>query len=248
MSSLRNAVKSRGREHRERQQSSVRSHLGPLEKKKDYKVRAKGQEKKKKALKRLHEKALNKNPDEYDYHMINSKLEDGVHFEKVNNKTLSIKEVSSDLQYISHRQNIERKKIEKIKSELHLLHKNKKPQNSHVLFVDTDAEAQKVKPEDILDTHSSLLKRPFNRLRNSQLRSSQIGNLKESQANVIARQKSYKQLAARVNREATLNLFKHKLDIKKKLMQNKDKEPPKLIKKATNKTPAIYRWPKERKK
>ncbi len=72
--SFRNATKNR-REHRERAQPAHRRKLGPLEKKKDYKERAKKTHVKEDTLKKLREKAALKNPDEFYFGMINSKRE-----------------------------------------------------------------------------------------------------------------------------------------------------------------------------
>lgn len=48
-----------------------------------------------------------------------------------------------DLVYVTHRRNVERKKIEKLKAQLHLLDNvEEKPKNTHILFVDDEKEGQ----------------------------------------------------------------------------------------------------------
>jgi U3 small nucleolar RNA-associated protein 11 len=71
MSSLRNSVQRRP--HRERAQPLERRRLGLLEKHKDYALRAKDFNKKKKTLKNLRDKAADRNEDEFYYAMLSRK-------------------------------------------------------------------------------------------------------------------------------------------------------------------------------
>lgn len=69
--------------HRERRQPEGRKKLGYLEKKKDYKKRALDHQLKATRLKKLKNKALLRNPNEFHFHMINSRLIDGIHQENL---------------------------------------------------------------------------------------------------------------------------------------------------------------------
>ncbi|XP_076031249.1 putative U3 small nucleolar RNA-associated protein 11 [Oratosquilla oratoria] len=251
MSSLRNAVKSK-HVHRERHQPLSRKHLGPLEKKKDYKKRAQDQNEKNNVLKTLRKRALNKNPDEFDYHMINSETKAGVHHEIVKDEELTVSDVAEDLTYVTHRRSLERKKIEKLKAQLHILD-SEQPRNSHIIFVDTEEEAKKADPAKLLDTHPALLNRTFNRLRKSQLAKG-IGSLKKTgslQELSVQKKKAYKELSRRIEREEKLRILQEKLEVRKKIMasskKGKDKMP-KLVKEGTATTAPVYKWPQERQK
>ncbi|KAE8324622.1 small-subunit processome [Aspergillus sergii] len=70
MSSMRNAVQRRN--HKERGQVGGREKWGILEKHKDYSLRAKDYNQKKAKLKRLEEKARDRNPDEFAFGMMSS--------------------------------------------------------------------------------------------------------------------------------------------------------------------------------
>lgn len=69
--------------HRERRQPERRKKFGYLEKKKDYKKRAADHHHKAQQIKKLKNKALDRNPNEFHLHMINSRIVDGIHQEVV---------------------------------------------------------------------------------------------------------------------------------------------------------------------
>ena len=129
--SLNKASKSQSKPYRERHQPQDRNHLGLLEKKKDYKLRADDYNNKKQVLKHLRKKALNKNPDEFYFHMTNSKTVDGgIHRDLVSEKTKTATANTTDqirlmqtqdYKYVSMRRVMEQRKIEKLKGALHLL-------------------------------------------------------------------------------------------------------------------------------
>jgi hypothetical protein len=70
---MRNAVQRRN--HKERAQPTEREKWGLLEKRKDYKLRAADHKQKKQKLKLLSEKARDRNPDEFSFKMISSKVD-----------------------------------------------------------------------------------------------------------------------------------------------------------------------------
>ena len=74
---LRNMVKRR--EYKERAQPAARQKLGLLEKKKDYKLRAKDYHSKEDRINALKQKASARNEDEFYFAMLRSETKDGVH-------------------------------------------------------------------------------------------------------------------------------------------------------------------------
>ncbi|CEH18529.1 Uncharacterized conserved protein [Ceraceosorus bombacis] len=116
-SSLRNAV--HRRQHKERGQLNRRKNLGLLEKHKDYVERARDYNSKKERLKRLGQKAMDKNEDEFYFGMIKSRTEGGVHIaNRETSQVLPRDEVAllktQDSAYIVTQIRAEKKRMEKL--------------------------------------------------------------------------------------------------------------------------------------
>ena len=253
MSSLKNALKS-NKTHRERHQPEQRSNLGLLEKKKDYKLRANDYNEKKKALQHLRKKALNKNPDEFYFHMINSQQVQGVHKEKSKDVVYTEEQIqlmqTQDKKYIVNKRTSEKNKIERIKANLHLLNTNDKPKNTHTFFVDTEKEKKKFDIANRLSTHPSLLDRTHNRPKLEDLRSGkfEVGDLDPELMETVEKRagKAYKELHQRLERERQLGVVQNKMEMKAALRE-KVKPVKQLVQEDKNVAP-VYLWPQERKK
>ena len=151
-----------------------------LEKKKDYVLRAKDFNRKKKTIKGLKEKALNRNPDEFYFKMQNSAVKDGVHRNKkdvgLDPEVIKVMK-TQDLNYINLKRVAESRKIEKLQSSLHFL---TAPQNTHKIFFEDAAAMTKFDAAKHFDTAPELVRRAFNRPSMSTLESTTIsdkGNL-----------------------------------------------------------------------
>ncbi|KAJ3049303.1 UTP11-like, U3 small nucleolar ribonucleoprotein [Rhizophlyctis rosea] len=122
-SSLRNAVQRRS--HRERSQPKAREKLGLLEKKGDYRLRARDYHRKRDALKKLKQKATFKNPDEFYFGMIKSTTKKGVHQITERNEHFDAETIkllkTQDQNYVNYQRSVNQKKIERLQSDLHLL-------------------------------------------------------------------------------------------------------------------------------
>ncbi len=255
MSSLNNASKSQ-KTHRERHQPNARSHLGLLEKRKDYRQRAKDHNEKKKTLQSLKKKALNKNPDEFYHHMINSKTVDGVHKEKDKQNVLTDEQVklmqTQDLRYIVSKRTSEKRKIEKMKASLHMLDVANVGLggNKHTVFVDSDSEKKNLNLADRLDTHPALLGRSFNRLRKDDLSDALLDSLDDSALDADAKKKklkAYRLLQQRIQREKQLGVVQEKMEVKRRL-QNKKENAASVLEEETPTSAPVVRWSKERKR
>uniref|UniRef100_A0A0M3HMQ6 U3 small nucleolar RNA-associated protein 11 n=1 Tax=Ascaris lumbricoides TaxID=6252 RepID=A0A0M3HMQ6_ASCLU len=229
----------------------ARAHLGHLEKRKDYLQRAKDYNEKKEKLRKLKRAALNRNPDEFHFHMVRSHLgEDGVHHElppepdedtKLQKMLANVK----DLNYVRHRLNIENRKIEKLKAGLHFAD-IAATKNQHTIFVDTEEEVQ------YFDTPEELIDRRYNRPRISTLEKCSVVNaLSKRDVQVADRERraQYSELLKRMRRADELRIVVEKLEVRKNIADRKKNQlRPKQISKGEPMKARVFQWTYERKK
>lgn len=253
MSSWKKAAKAGQKIHRERHQPKAREHLGLLEKKKDYVARAKDFHDKQATIKLLRKRALNKNPDEFNFHMINSKIKDGVHREKPKEDKHTPEQIqlmkTQDQKYIAYKRNIEAKKINRLQSQLHMIDAANEAENNHIFFVDNSDDTKTFDLAEKLDTHPALISRRINRPKLSKLKDLKLPKFNRLQLRKVEkeRQRSYKELQKRIEREKELTIVQQKLEMERALKDRKVTKP-KLIKKETKDNPPIYKWKFERKR
>lgn len=271
MSSLRNAVKRVT--HKERSQPQHRSHLGILEKKKDYKERAIQFHKKEDKINNARKKAAFRNPDEFYFGMNNAQINDeGKHrktieaeqkeFEaKVGTDTIRIMK-DQDLSYIRMQRQKDIKKIERLQSSLHFIDYNDAAgkvtktsrKRKHTIFVDSKEEAQNVDitkpPNDILP-NVAFIDAGNNPKIPSTTKMPTISDLakltkqarKDAQRAAKARAASYSEMEARMKRVKTLERAEAHL-ITEKLVASKGRK--RKILPAENGMPAVYKWRRKR--
>ncbi|KAI0296216.1 small-subunit processome [Russula brevipes] len=120
MSSLRNSLHRRN--HKERSQLSHRQRFGILEKHKDYVLRARDYHSKQDRIKRLREKAADRNKDEFYFGMNRERTEGGVHVQDRGNPSLPTDMVkilkTQDENYVRTMRATGLKKIENLKDQL----------------------------------------------------------------------------------------------------------------------------------
>lgn len=225
--------------------------MGLLEKKKDYKLRAEDYRKKQNTLAALRKKALEKNPDEFYFNMISSKLEDGVHVMKTNEEVTEEQKKlmrSQDIKYVEMKRVAEAKKIERLKGELHILDAECKQKNKHTFFVDSKKEVQTFDLASHLNTAPELLDRVYNRPTLQTLETKTIkGAVEPEKIKKLARQRrhQYKILSQRIDREKKMFVISQKIQSRKDL-QDKNKKV--KVKKETLYTAAIYKFESKRKR
>ncbi|XP_028984041.1 probable U3 small nucleolar RNA-associated protein 11 [Betta splendens] len=254
MSSFRKALKSKQRNHHERSQPGFRRNLGLLEKKKDYKLRADDYHKKQNTLSALRKKALEKNPDEFYFNMINSQVKDGIHIARKSKDQVEMTEEqkklmrTQDIKYVEMKRVAEAKKIDRLKAELHLLDADGKQKNKHTFFVDSKKEVKTFNLAKQLNTVPELVGRVYNRPTLQTLETQSIkGVVGSKQIQKLARQRKhqYKILSQRIDREKKMFVISQKIQTRKDLQ---DKAKRVKVKNETPKSAAIYKFETKRKR
>jgi len=252
MSSWKNAHKAHQKPHRERHQPEARKNLGLLEKKKDYKLRADDYNAKKAQLKYLHKKALERNPDEFYYHMINSEvLPDGSRSDKAKVIETTPEQLllmqTQDHNYVTSRRNQEAKKVARLRSRLHQL--DDSMPNKHTFFVENEKEVKKFNLLRKLDVPKELLTRRYNRLKTQDVLKLDFSKADTDTITSVGleRRKAYKELSQRAEREHKLSILQRKMELKKALQDKKRTVKHRIAPESKEAAP-VYQWNWERKR
>lgn len=213
-------------------------------------MRAADYHKKQAALKILKQKAAQYNPDEY-YHAMTRKQtdKDGIIIHSRGNESLSVLQVkllkSQDVNYVRTMRLNEVSKIDKLKDQLDF-----KSQGKHTVFVDSAEEQAEFLPEKYFGTDSAMLERRENRLRVSQLETSdkiikQDLYADHEQREALEKEKlnQYRLLKERMKRAKDLKQVEDQLDLTRELMKNGNRR--KLQDSEGN---VVFKWKTQRKR
>ncbi|PKU64244.1 probable U3 small nucleolar RNA-associated protein 11 [Dendrobium catenatum] len=229
MSSIRNAIPRRA--HKERAQPQARKKFGLLEKHKDYVERAKSFHKKEETLRILREKAMSRNPDEFYFKMISSRVVDGVHRPKSQANKYSHDELmlmkTQDIAYVIQKLQSEKKKIERLRGALHAL--DNKPPNKHVYYAEDREEAKEIRSRSL---HINASPAQHNLPRNIRKKTSS----------------SYRELEERSKRVEQLEKLYSEMALQKELQKPGRKRKLRDDEMASPTTRPVYKWRAERKR
>eukprot|EP01061_Rhynchopus_euleeides_P022726 TRINITY_DN37141_c0_g1_i1.p1 TRINITY_DN37141_c0_g1~~TRINITY_DN37141_c0_g1_i1.p1 ORF type:complete len:252 (+),score=120.24 TRINITY_DN37141_c0_g1_i1:133-888(+) len=234
-----------GKDHRERGQTVLRKRFGMLEKKQDYKVRAKAFQNKREKLRKLRLAASLRNPDEFHTGMINTQTDDhGRHIqvEKPKKGSQQKKENATNMRYLKHKSAVDAGAVKQLKQNVSFM--SLPASNKHEIFIDED-EAQDFNAAKYFDTAPQLLDHTSNRPRLAALATE---DFEEANVESVKHEaKQYHALAERLRRKTKLDNLASAVGEKQKLLQKGKRvltpvDPSKPDGKKT------YRWLYERKR
>lgn len=234
------------REHRERAQPANRARLGLLEKKKDYILRARDFQSKKKRLHAMKVKAAYKNPDEFYFGMVKSRVDkasgkvrsEGEH-EKMSGEVIRLMK-SQDLKHIQEMIRVNEGKLEAFKAEHAItigssVSASAGKKGNHVKFIEDDEELADM----ILDTQEN----ESESVSESEGESESDTKSQDSK-NLNPKDQILQEYQARVDRIKTLKLAERKL-LQEKLAAAKGRK--RKVAEDANGI-AVYKFEQERKK
>ena len=202
----------------------------------------------------MKEKAFDKNEDEFHFHMIKSRFENDKHMEirddddEFTTEQLQLM-LTQDLSYIIYKRSIEQKKIEKLKSQLHMIDIADKPKNEHIIFVDSKEKMKQLNKQLNKMQDDEFLMNTFGGLPNQEfLETVNLPNLDmRSLKNAVKeKNKKYKELVTRLDREKQLKIVYDKMILKKQL--TKDKKNAVKVKNGTTECAPVYQFKPIRKR
>ncbi|KAA8499440.1 putative U3 small nucleolar RNA-associated protein 11 [Porphyridium purpureum] len=236
------------RMHKERAQPERRQRLGLLEKKKDYKLRARDFHKKEDELKRLREKAALRNPDEFYHGMISAgtrtarrrDVADAIPARTQEEHALVL---HHDANYVSMKRSVEAAKIDRLKSQMHftaLAQVSGGPRRT--IFVSDDDERS-----DIAAGASHDAKRLPGELQTKDRSPAKPVDPAFEAQRLSEQTKVYKELAGRVEREEKLHRLLLTMETERNLMSKGKRQRVKDRDEYTGE-PAVYKWRQKRKR
>jgi U3 small nucleolar RNA-associated protein 11 len=185
--------------------------------------------------------------------MVNSKITSGEHFEKDKEEDLTTDQIklmkTQDKKYISMKRTIEGNKIRRLQSHLHMIDVAEKTKNKHIFFVDTEEEAKNFDLAKRLNTHPALVHRKANRPRLDDLDKLNI-TIDEATIKTLnaEREKSYKELAKRIDRERELAKVQRKMELKGVTKSQRRTLKSKDLLEITKSSHPVFKFKYERKK
>jgi U3 small nucleolar RNA-associated protein 11 len=256
MSSLRNAVKRVT--HKERSQPFHRRKLGLLEKHSDYIERANDFKKKNTAIRTLRKKVEERNPDEFYFKMNKSEIKNGKHRElDERNKALDHGTVqllkTQDLGYIIHKKSVDDRKIEKMKSNLHLIGA---VLPRHKIFCESKEEVETFEVAKYFDTLPSLASRAHNRPRIADIEKSVEAEGLSTISTLVTEKKTklinknissgYDELNKRIQRRDKIHKTMDELQLQRNVMNSKGSKRKIKVSGGDGEEKVIYKWKRQR--
>ena len=251
MSSLRNAVKRVA--HKERSQPHHRRRLGLLEKHQDYVERAADFKRKRAVIKTLRRKAEERNPDEFYFKMHRSEVRGGKHRDLVeerrrviDNKTAFLLK-TQDMGYLANKKAVEERKVEKLKSGLHLVGAARPV---HKVFVDSEEQVEAFDPAQHFQTTPELVHRVHNRPRVEDLeKAAELGqalsspSLARTSKQVTA---AYEELRNRIHRKQKIGRAMEELRLQRALMSGKGTVEKRKVSGEDGRERVVFKWKRQR--